>query len=62
MSVDLSYAERATAAPTLDFILIERRTLIQECLTAALKDAGHPVAPFASVQGWLQPLRRGGLG
>jgi hypothetical protein len=46
MSVDLSYAERATAAPTLDFILIERRTLIQECLTAALKDAGHPVAPL----------------
>jgi DNA-binding NarL/FixJ family response regulator len=54
MSVNLSYAEGATAAPTLDVILIERRTLIQECLTAALKHAGHQVAPFAFVQGWLE--------
>ena len=63
MSVDLSYAERATTAPTLDVILIERRTLIQECLTAALKEAGHQVAPFASVERWLEatPERRPGV-
>jgi DNA-binding NarL/FixJ family response regulator len=59
MSVDLSYAERAAAAPTLDVILIERRTLIQECLTAALKHAGHQVAPFASVEGWLDAALEG---
>jgi DNA-binding NarL/FixJ family response regulator len=63
MSIELSYAERATAAPTLDVILIERRTLVQECLTAALKHAGHQVASFASVQGWLEaaPERRPGV-
>jgi DNA-binding NarL/FixJ family response regulator len=54
MSVEFSQAERRTAAPTLDIALIERRILLQECLAGCLRQAGHHVAGFLSVQNFLE--------
>jgi DNA-binding NarL/FixJ family response regulator len=50
MATEVSYAERAR---NVEIILIERRLLLQECLTHALTQAGYQVVAFASVQSWL---------
>ena len=47
-------SERASLpAQPLAIVLIDRRILTQECLARSMRDAGHQVAAFSSVQSWL---------